>query len=575
MANFNTDNADIRFCLEQLDLDQLVALREGDFSEAKTYDFAPRSTAEAKRQYNAVLDLAGLICAEFVAPRAKAIDVEGNRLQEGEVILHPNLRAGIAVLRDAGLMGLATVREYGGLNLPQPIKNAVIEIVSRADASLMNIVGLQDIAETIEEYGDATVKQDTLPRLTSGEDTAAMVLTEPDAGSDLQAVRLRAEPVDEAKGLWKLSGSKRFITNGCGEVLLVLAKSEADVPGARGLSVFLVRKGEGVRIRRIEEKLGIHGSPTCEIQFNNAPGILIGPRKRGLIDVAMHIMNGARLGIAAQALGIAEAAERAARDYARAREQFGKAIRKFPAVYEMMASSRIEIEAARALTYRAAFVVEQFHATAHKAEAGDAVAKTKVKDLSRLAGVLTPLAKYYATEMSNRVADRAIQVLGGSGYMKDYPVERHFRDARITNIYEGTSQLQVIGAIGGVRSGVLRRHVDALLAEATANETVTAKAGDLLQEVRNLLPLWENAVAAMEKQDTETAELFARPMVDLALDIYLGLLLAIQAGSGQERKRAVAEGWFSEARHRARERAARIVEGSRTLVERNGLIIDG
>ncbi len=575
MANFNTDNADIRFCLEQLDLDQLVALREGDFSEAKTYDFAPRSTAEAKRQYNAVLDLAGQICAEFVAPRAKAIDAEGNRLQEGEVILHPNLRAGIAVLRDAGLMGLATVRQYGGLNLPHPVKTAVIEIVSRADASLMNIVGLQDIAETIEEYGDASVKQDTLPRLTSGEDTAAMVLTEPDAGSDLQAVRLRAEPVDEAKGLWKLSGSKRFITNGCGEVLLVLAKSEADVPGARGLSVFLVRKGEGVRIRRIEEKLGIHGSPTCEIQFNNAPGILIGPRKRGLIDVAMHIMNGARLGIAAQALGIAEAAERAARDYARAREQFGKAIRKFPAVYEMMASCRIEIEAARALTYRAAFVVEQFHANAHKAEAGDAVAKTKVKDLSRLAGVLTPLAKYYATEMSNRVADRAIQVLGGSGYMKDYPVERHFRDARITNIYEGTSQLQVIGAIGGVRSGVLRRHVDALLAEAAANESVTAKAGDLLQEIRSLLPLWENAVSAMEKQDTETAELFARPMVDLALDLYLGLLLALQAGSGNERKRAVAEGWFSEMRHRARERSARIVEGSRTLVERNGLIIDG
>lgn len=570
MLNFNTDNADILFCLKQLDLDLMVALREGDFAEAKQYDFAPRSTAEAKQQYAAILDLAGSVCAEYVAPRAKAIDAEGNRLQDGEVILHPALREDIAVLRDAGLMGLATVRKYGGLNLPQPVKTAVIEIISRGDAALMNIVGLQEIAETIEEYSDEAVKQEALPRLTSGQDTAAMVLTEPDAGSDLQAVRLRAELVDEAKGLWHLSGSKRFITNGCGEVLLVLAKSEADVAGARGLSVFLVRKGEGVRIRRIEEKLGIHGSPTCEIQFNNAPGILVGPRKRGLIDVAMHIMNGARLGIAAQSLGIAEAAERAARDYAKAREQFGKPIRSFPAVYEMLATNRIEIEATRALTYRSAFVVEVLQATEHRAANGDAAAKLKVKELSRLASVLTPLCKYYATEMSNRVADRAIQVLGGSGYMKDYPVERHFRDARITNIYEGTSQLQVIGAIGGVRSGVLRKHLDALLTEAEASS-----AGDLAGELRGMLPLYDAATAAMEKMDGETVDVYARPMVDLALDLYLGLLLTLQAGSGSEHKRAVAEGWFSTMRHHARECSARICGASRTLVERHKQIIDG
>ena len=572
MSNFYADNADIQLCLDQLDPDRLIALREPGFAEAKQYDFAPRSVAEAKRQYAAILDLAGSISGDFVAPRARAIDAEGNRLQDGEVILHPAMRQDMQVMRDAGLMGLATARIYGGLNLPHTVKTAAIEIVSRADASLMNIFGLQDIGETIEEYSDEAVKRATLPKLNSGEETAAMVLTEPDAGSDLQAVRLKAEPVDEAKGLWKLSGSKRFITNGCGEVLLVLAKSEADVAGARGLSVFLVRKGEGVRIRRIEEKLGIHGSPTCEIQFNNAPGILVGPRKRGLIDVAMHIMNGARLGIAAQSLGIAEAATRAALDYAKAREQFGKSIRHFPAVYEMLAVNRIEIEAARALTYRAAFVVEVLHRHEHLAAAGDADAKTRVKELSRLAAVLTPLCKYYATEMSNRVADRAIQVLGGSGYMKDYPVERHFRDARITNIYEGTSQLQVIGAIGGVRSGVLRRHIDSLLAEATAGP-----AADLAGELAGLLPLYDAAVAAMATMDSETADLYARPMVDLALDLYLGLLFILQAGATQsaERKRAVAEAWFAEMRHRVRERSARLVAKDRTLVVRQQVIIDG
>lgn len=571
MLNFYTDNADIRFCLEQLDLAKLIELREGDFSEAKDYDFAPRNALEARQQYHAICDLAGSICAEFVAPRAKAIDEEGNRFVDGEVILHPALKQSLDMFRDVGLMGLSTVRAYGGLNVPQPVKTAVVEMVSRGDASLMNIVGLQDIGETIEEYASDADKKFTLPRLCDGQDTAAMVLTEPDAGSDLQAVRLRADLEDEAKGIWRLNGTKRFITNGCGEVLLVLARSEHDTPGARGLSVFLVRKGEGVRIRRIEEKLGIHGSPTCEIQFNNAPGTLVGQRKRGLIDVAMHIMNGARLGIAAQSLGIAEAAERCARDFAKSREQFGKSIRQFPAVYDMLAASRIQIEAARALTYRAAHVVEMLHAYEHKAEAGDQTVRPLVKELSRLAGVLTPLAKYYATEMCNRVSDMAIQVLGGSGYMKDYPVERHFRDARITNIYEGTSQLQVIGAIGGVRSGVLRKHIDALLVEVDAG-----KAGDLGKEAREMLPLMDQCNATIEaKKDVEFQDFYAKPQVDLALDIYLGVLLAHQAGSGNPHKRAVADAYFAEMRHHARELAARIQEGSTALIDGHKAIIDG
>jgi hypothetical protein len=567
MPNFYTDNPDLRFCLREQDLEREIALREGDFSEAKTHDFAPRDAGEAWRQYEAVLSLTGEICAEFVAPRAKAVDREGNRLQDGEVILHPLLKESLARFREAGLMGLSIRREYGGLNLPQTVKYAAIEMVARADASLMNIVGLQDIAETIEEYAAEEVKRTALPRLCSGQDTAAMVLTEPDAGSDLGSVRLRAEPEDEAQGRWRLFGTKRFITNGCGEVLLVLARSEAGALGARGLSVFYARKGEGVRIRRLEEKLGIHGSPTCEIQFTGAPGILIGQRKRGLVDVAMSIMNGARVGIAVQALGIAEAAMRAAREYARSREQFGKPIRLFPAVYEMLANMRVQIEAARALTYRAAHVVEVLKS---QERAGGEEAKREVRELTRLANVLTPLCKYYASEMGNRVADAAVQVLGGSGYMQDYPVERHFRDARITSIYEGTSQLQVIGAIGGVRSGVLRRHLQELL------DQEAGASADLLREVRDLLPKYDAAVAALEAaKDSSFQDLYARPMVDLALDLYLGILLARQARGGEARKRAVAEAYFAEMRPRARERAARILEGPKVLLDKHTAIVEG
>jgi alkylation response protein AidB-like acyl-CoA dehydrogenase len=397
----------------------------------------------------------------------------------------------------------------------------------------------------------------------------------------LQSVRLRAEPVDEALGLWKLTGTKRFITNGCGDILLVLSRSEPKTAGARGLSVFLVKKGQGVRIRRIEEKLGIHGSPTCEIQFNEAPGRLVGQRKRGLTEVAMSIMNGARVAIAAQALGIAEAAARTATAYAKSRVQFGRAIRDIPAVYEMLAQMRIRIEAARALTYHTADVVELLKWQERQA-AGAAggppaagpqalvASRDELKRLTRLAGLLTPLAKLYATEMANAVASDAIQVLGGSGYMKDYPVERHFRDARITNIYEGTTQLQVVGAIGGVRTGVLRAHLDALLAQGAQSA-----AGGLAAKVAALLPELDKALAAAEShdKDTEFNELYARQLVSIGLDLLLATLLVLQAGTGHERKRTLAEAFITEAQHRVRAAAAQVLEGSRVLITGHQAII--
>jgi len=572
VPNFYTDNPDIQLCIDGLEMDRAVELLEGDFSAAAEYEFAPRNAPEAREQYAAVLEVAGEIAGEFAAPRAKAVDKEGNVLRNGEVILHPGLLASVRRFAEADLMGMSIERRYGGLNLPQVVKTAAIEMVARADASLMNIVGLQDIAETIEDYANEELRQEVLPRLCSGELTAAMVLTEPDAGSDLQRVRLRAEPVDEEQGRWKLTGIKRFITNGCGDVLVVLARSEPETSDGRGLSAYLVLKGAGVKIRRIEEKLGIHGSPTCEIQFNEAPARLIGARRRGLLDVAMGMMNGARVAIAAQAIGIAEAAAREATEYAGTRVQFGKAIREIPAVYEMLAGMRIEIEAARALTYRAAHVVELLRGEKRAVGAEGKPAaerKRRLRELSRLAGVLTPLAKYYATEMANRVASDAIQVLGGSGYMRDYPVERHFRDARITNIYEGTSQLQVVGAVGGVLSGVLRKHLDELLAEAAGGA-----AQDLAGEISALLPQLDESIAVIkEKSNPAFRDLYARRVVDIALDLYLATLLALQAARDEKRKRAVAEAFLAGARHRVRANAAEVAEGSRVLIERRDEII--
>jgi len=572
MANFYTDNPDIRFCIGSLDMDDVARLREGNFSEAAQYEHAPRSVAEAKEQYEEILELAGDVTANFVAPRAKQVDIEGNQYRDGEVILHPHIRASIQRFAEADLMGLSLPRQYGGLNLPQVVKTAVIEMVARADAALMNIVGLQDIAETIEEFGDEDLKCETLPQLCSGAHTAAMVLTEPDAGSDLQSVRLRAEPVDEALGLWKLSGTKRFITNGCGDILLVLSRSEPKTAGARGLSVFLVKKGQGVRVRRIEEKLGIHGSPTCEIQFHEAPGRLVGQRKRGLTEVGMAIMNGARVAIAAQGLGIAEAAARTATSYAKSRVQFGRAISEIPAVYEMLAQMRMRIEAARALTYHTADVVERLKWQERRAGRPEApgASREELKRLTRLATVLTPLAKLYATEMANAVASDAVQVLGGSGYMKDYPVERHFRDARITNIYEGTTQLQVVGAIGGIRTGVLRAHIDTLLAQAAKGG-----ANGLAGRVAVLLPEMDKALAAADAhdKDPEFNDLYARWLVSIGLDLLLSVLLVLQAGPGNERKRILAEAFIAEAQHRVRAAAANVVEGSSVLIAGHQTII--
>jgi len=455
MANFFTDEPDLLFHFENNRIDEVADALEGDYADAEVHAGAPVDAADAMDSYRRVLESVGGLAAEFIAPRAEAADLEGCHLDEDGVAHLPEpVQQNLDMLAKAELMGFTLPRAYDGLDFPHIIYIMAIEMVSRADASLMNLFGLQGVGEIIYDFATDEVKDEYLYRFSSGEVTGAMVLTEPDVGSDLQRVQLRAEENDN--GEWTLNGVKRFITNGCGDVLLVLARSEPHRDGAQGLSVFLVDKGPTVQVRRLEDKLGIHGSPTCELQFNNSPARLIGKRQRGLITYVAPLLNGARVGVGAQAVGIGQAALVAAREYAQIRKQFGKRIEEIAPVAEMLVDMTLRVEAARTLLYDTMRYVDLARAAARHGE------RAVSKKLGRIANLLTPMVKYHAGEMSIRVANDAIQVLGGSGYMRDYPAERYLRDARITTIYEGTSQLQVVAAVRGVLSGVAEARFEEL-----------------------------------------------------------------------------------------------------------------
>jgi alkylation response protein AidB-like acyl-CoA dehydrogenase len=426
MANFYKDNDDIQFLFKHINLHKLAGICEENFRFAGEFDYAPANADEAIENYNLVLTSLGQLAGDFIAPRAEDVDHQGNILNANGSVTRPKgVQESLEKLAQAEVMGFTLPYRFGGLNFPNLIYSAAIEIVSRADAALMNIFGLQGIAETINAFASEEIKQQYLPDFAAGKVTGAMVLTEPDAGSDLQAIKLQAS--QNGDGSWFLHGVKRFITNGCGEVLLVLARSEPEISDGRGLSLFVCDRGPTVHIRRLEEKLGIHGSPTCEIFFDNTPCQIIGERQRGLITYVMSLMNGARIGIAAQSVGIAEAAFRVARDYAASRKQFGVAIEKLPAVRDMLIDIKIAIEAGRALLYETSRVVDIEIGYAKRLETSPPEDKEESKQLKndvrkykRYASMLTPMSKYYCSEMCNRVAYDSIQVLGGSGYMRDY-----------------------------------------------------------------------------------------------------------------------------------------------------------
>lgn len=541
MANFYKDNPDIKNVLDVLDLTEVATLLEEDFRFAKDYAFAPKDAADALDNYARALDLCGDIMANRIAPLAEETDRVGNTLNaDGSVTRAPGMKLALELFGKTGLMGVTIPYYLGGLNMPCTILTACNDIVSRGDAGLMNLFGLQGIAETINQFGDEELKKQYVPKLVTGEMTGAMVLTEPDAGSDLQSVKTTAH--QDADGNWFVNGVKRFITNGCGEVLLVLARTEPEFTDGRGLSCLLVENGPWVKVRRLENKLGIHGSPTCEMVFTEAPAKLVGLRKRGLITYVMALMNGARMGIAAQGTGIGEAAYRAARDYAASRQQFGVTIDHFPALREILATMSVELQASRLLTYYSAKNVDleagyerKFNALKGTPEA--AAARARFKKASAFNKMLTPMAKYYGSEMSMRNAMSSISVLGGSGYMKDYPCERYLRDSRITTIYEGTSQLQVVAAVAGVTGGLVRDVLDDVLGAdwSPAHPRMTALLADL-----------DAAVAYVKGREDAKAyhDLSACKLVDAGIALVVAALF-VKAAEKIDSKKAALDHWLN------------------------------
>jgi len=531
--NFFLDNPDLQFRFNRLDLAEVVAIKEKDYAFHKQFPTAPRSYPDALDNYRLMLEVLGEIAADVVAPRAAEADEEGAQFHDGQVTYAAATQAGIEALKKAELMGAMLPWAYGGLNLPESIYQIMVEIISRADAGLMTIFGLQEIAASINEFCDEPTKERILPRFGRGEVAGAMVLTEPDAGSDLGAVRTAAR-FDEATGKWYLNGVKRFITNGCADVQLVLARSEEGSTDARGLSLFLVEKDETLRIRRIENKMGLHASPTCEIQYNNTPAELVGKRRFGLLRYTWALMNGARLAVAAQAIGIAEAAYREASRYAGERQQFGKCVNEIPAVVRMLLSMRGEIEAARALVFETGKWVDRLKAYEQALADNpnpDPALRQKQKQAASLAEAFTPLVKYYATEMGNRVCYKAMQVHGGVGYMREFNIERHYRDIRVTNIYEGTSQLQIVAVTGKL----LGRALDPLLDEWITREDCPEELEPVKVRLVEATGLLRQAGDALKAKEREVIDYYAADLVDMAVYLVNAWLLLLDGAAGKRK----------------------------------------
>ena len=533
MANFFLDNKDLQYHLEHPLMRKIVELKERGFAEKDTYDYAPQNFEDAMDSYRKVLAIAGEVCGDVIAPNAESVDHEGPKVVNDHVVYAEGTQRNLDAVVKAGLSGLTLPRKYDGLNFPLLCFVMTNEMVARADAGFENIWGLQDCAETLNEFASEEIKQKFLPWVSAGA-TCAMDLTEPDAGSDLGAVMLKATWSEERQ-TWLLNGVKRFITNGDGDVSLVLARTEEGTTDARGLSMLVYDKRDGgVKVRRIENKLGIKGSPTCELVFTNAPAQLVGDRKMGLIKYVMSLMNAARLGIGAQSVGLCEAAYREALKYAQEREQFGKPIIRFAAVSEMLSNMKAKLQGARALLYETTRFVEIYKQYTHISHERslEPEERQEMKFYNRLADGFTPLVKLFSSEYANQLAYDAVQIHGGSGFMKDYPCERLYRDARIMNIYEGTSQLQVVAAINAVTKGTFMEQIERYAAGEYA-ETMRP----VVAKLRELTVKFSEMVARVEAGDKECAgfkDFHARRLVETAGHIIISYLLARQAGESEE-----------------------------------------
>ncbi|MBO7382830.1 MAG: acyl-CoA dehydrogenase family protein [Muribaculaceae bacterium] len=522
MANFFTDNPDLRHHINHPMMQRIVALKERDYADVDIFDYAPLDFADAIDSYEKVLSLVGEISADIIAENAQSVDEEGSHLSEGSVDYASATKHNIVAMTKAGLMGITIPRRYNGLNMPTVPFIMSGEMIARADAGFYNIWGLQDCAETIYEFGSEEQRQQFLPRVCAGE-TMAMALTEPDAGSDLQSVMLRAT-FDEDADCWRLNGVKRFITNGDAELSLVLARSEDGSTDGRGLSMFIYDKNDGgMTVRRIEHKMGINGSPTCEIVFKNAKAQLCGSRRLGLIKYVMSLMNGARLGIAGQATGISEACYREALAYANDRRQFGKAIIEFPAVEQLIRNIKAKLDSSRSLLYATARYVDLYKLLEDVAKERPLTGeeRTEMKSAARTADALTPLAKMMGSEYANQNAYDCIQVHGGSGYMKEYACERLYRDARITSIYEGTSQLQVVAAIRYVLNGSYAKIIDSMTPSECDERLKTVN-----EKISTMVVDYKAIIESVNEANNPTANDFAaRSLVEMSALLVMSRLL--------------------------------------------------
>ena len=531
MANYYTDHPEFDFYLNHPEMKRVVELKERNFEDKDKYEDAPVDFDDAIENYKRVLDITGDIAANILEPNSEEVDLEGPHLVEGRMHYASKTYENIEATRKAGLWGISMPRRYGGLNMPITPYSMASEIVATADAGFQNIWSLQDCIETLYEFGSEEQRQKYIPRVCAGE-TMSMDLTEPDAGSDLQRVMLKAT-YSEEEGCWLLNGVKRFITNGDSDIHLVLARSEAGTHDGRGLSMFIYDKNQGgVTVRHIENKLGIHGSPTCELVYKNAKAELCGSTRMGLIKYVMALMNGARLGIAAQSVGVSQAAYNEAIAYARERKQFGEAIINFPAVYDMIAKIKAKLDAGRSILYQTARYVDIYKALDDIARERKLTPEERQeqKKYARLADAFTPIAKGMNSEYANQNAYDCIQIHGGSGFIMEYKCQRLYRDARIFSIYEGTTQLQVVAAIRYITNGTYLTIMKEMIAKEVAEELKP-----LQVRIQKMIELYEQSLEYVKQSENqEVQDFLARRLYDMTADILMSLLIVSDATAAPE-----------------------------------------
>ena len=530
MSNYYTDHPEIEFHLNHPLMKRVVDLKERNYVEKDQFEDAPVNYEDAIENYKRLLDITGDVAANIIEPNSEDVDLEGPHLENGRMIYASKTFENLDATRKAGLWGLSMPRRYGGLNLPNAIFSMASEIIAAADAGFQNIWSLQSCIDTLYEFGSEEQRQKYIPRICAGE-TMSMDLTEPDAGSDLQRVMLKA--TQDEDGTWRLNGVKRFITNGDSDIHLVLARSEEGTKDGRGLSMFIYDKRDGgVTVRHIEHKLGIHGSPTCELVYKNAKAELCGNTRLGLIKYVMALMNGARLGIAAQSVGVEQEAYNEGLAYAKERAQFGEKIINFPAVYDMLSRMKAKLDAGRSLLYCCARYVDIYKALEDIARDSKLTPEERqeMKKYTRLADAFTPLAKGMNSEYANQNAYDAISIHGGSGFIMEYKCQRLFRDARIFSIYEGTTQLQVVAAIRYITNGTYLNIIKEMLESEVSDDLKALKA-----RVAKLADLYEAAINKVkEANDQAVHDFLARRLYNMTGDIVMSLLILDDATKAPE-----------------------------------------